>query len=260
MKPLGLARIAIGLLLLVRTTPLLRWFPGLFSHHGGPLYGWPEGGLRAAVFGLVLPTLVIKGLVIARTLAAVSFTLGVFTRASAIVVATAGYLVWAQEPFTLIFTLHVLYLATLLLGVGDAAAVLALRPAPMRSPSSSVTLLRAFVVSIYAWSAVAKLRGPWLDGTILRAEHAEGLLSGPLADRLLASTGGARLTAWSVIGAELALGPLLCWRRTRAHAILAACALHAAFEVTAHPDVFGWVMVVLVAAAFTSRPPSDSAR
>jgi len=253
LKLLGYTRVAIGVIFLVRTTPLLRLVPGLYENHGGPLYGWPEGALRVAVFGLVLPVLVVKALIVIRTVAAFLFTIGIATRAAGVVAVLAAYLVYAQEPFLLIFTLHGLYLATLLLSLTDATAFVALRPTPVRSLRSSVALLRAFVVSIYAWSAIAKLRPTWLDGTILRALYAEGVLTGPSA--LLATENAARATAIAIVLAEAALGPLLLAKRTRPLGILVACSFHAALEVAAHPDVFGWVMIALVVGAFvTSRP------
>jgi len=258
LRALGYARVAIGIIFLVRTTPLLHLVPGLFENHGGPLYGWPRGELRVAVLGLVLPVLAIKLLVIVRTLGALLFTLGIATRVAGVVAVLAAYLVYAQEPFLLIFTLHGLYLATLLLALTDATAFVALRPTAVRSPRTSVGLLRAFVVSIYAWSAIAKLRPTWLDGTILRALHAEGVILGPDA---LFTASGARATAIAIVLAEAMLGPLLLLPRTRAIAIVLACAFHAALEVAAHPDVFGWVMVTLVVAAFvTSRSAAYSDR
>lgn len=258
LRPLGYARVAIGTIFLVRSTPLLRLVPGLFENHGGPLYGWPEGGLRVALFGLVLPVVVIKALIVVRTVAALLFTVGVATRVAGVVAVVAAYLVYAQEPFSLIFTLHALYLSMLLLAVSDATAVVALRPTQVRSPSSSVGLLRAFVVSIYAWSAIAKLRPGWLDGTALRALHEVGALTN--VDWLFANEPRARTTAIAIVVAELTLGPLLIVRRTRAVAIVAACAFHGVLELAAHPDVFGWVMIALVAGSFTSRRPSDRIR
>jgi hypothetical protein len=186
-----------------------------------------------------------------RTVAAVLFTLGVRARGAGIVAALAGYAVYSQEPFAFIFTLHGLYLATVLLAAGDAPASLALRPAPSlgrAAQRSSVWLLRAFVLSIYAWSALAKLNEQWLSGDTLRALHEDHAATGRLSDWLFATPASCRGAAWLAVFVEGSLPPLLAWRPTRPAALVLACGLHAAFEVTVHPDVFGWVMVTLLVA------------
>jgi hypothetical protein len=108
--------------------------------------------------------------------------------------------------------------------------------------------VRAFVASIYAWSAIAKMRAPWLDGTTLGALHAVHFLRGRLVD-LATATGPTRVAASiCVVVLELALGPLLLVRRTRALGLAAALAMHAFYEVSAHPDVIGLVMLSLLCA------------
>lgn len=248
LRGLGAVRIAVGAIFLVRTTPLFYLFPSLVAYHGGPLLGWPAGGWRFAWANAVLPSIVVEFLCVARTVAAVLFTLGIGARAAGVVASLSAYAVYSQEPFAFIFTLHVLYLATLLLAIGDATGALALRPTPVASPRSSVLLIRAFVISIYAWSAIAKVRPQWLSGYTLLALHEDGAATGALAAWLLATPASCRAVAWATLVVEASL-PVLLWRpRTRPVGILVACALHAAFELTMHPDVFGWVMVALLTA------------
>src|SRR5258706_3394402 len=158
---LGTPRILGGTFFVIRPTPLFYLYPGLLKHPGGPFFGWPDPGWRVAYGDLVLPDPVIWSLVGIRTIAAALFTLGVWARPAGIVAAMAAYLVYAQEPFAFIFTLHVLYLSTFLLATTDAVSVVALVPSPLRSPESSLTLMRCFVASVYFWSAVAKMRGSW---------------------------------------------------------------------------------------------------
>ncbi|HXN30760.1 MAG TPA: HTTM domain-containing protein, partial [Polyangiaceae bacterium] len=138
------------------------------------------------------------------------------------------------------------FVGTWLLAIGDGGASFALLPSIPRSPRSSAYLVHSFVASVYAWSAIAKLRVAWLTGITLRALHDSHFLRGALADALFATPGRCCLAAWGVVVAELALGPLLLVRRTRVVGLFVAAAMHAAYEWTAHPDVFAWVMAALL--------------
>jgi hypothetical protein len=250
---LGTIRVLVGILLLVRTTPLFFLVPGLVRHHGGPLLGWPDGELHAAYGGLTFPPALTKTLVVFRMIGVVLFLLGVHARVAGIAVAVLGYLVWSQEPFSFIFTLHTLYLATAILALTDAVAARALRPARVLSLETSVALVRAFVLSIYAWSAIAKLRGQWLDGSVLRVLRDGGFVSGPIARHVLATDLGLHVAAWATPLVELSLVPLLALRRTRAIGVALACVLHGVFEISMHPDVFGWLLVSLLVAFWPEK-------
>lgn len=257
LQALGRLRVVVGAIFLLRTTPLIHGLPGLYANHGGPLLGWPaEGRVEAAVFGLVLPTATIKALVVVRTVGALLFMVGVFARPAGIVAVIAAYLVYAQEPFALIFTLHVLYTAVLLLACTDAVAAIAILPAKARAPASGLWLIRAFLASVYLWSGVAKLRPDWLAGRTLTALRSNGYAEGWAADLALRTPARAMASAWSVALLELALPFLLFFRRTRFVGIAIACAMHGVFEVAMHPDVFGWVMVALLGAWFADDPTS----
>src|SRR5581483_5904788 len=119
---------------------------------------------------------------------------------------------------------------------------------PVLGPPGAQTpwLAHAFVFSVYAWSALAKLDVAYLSGRTLGVLHAAGFLRGSLADALFATPERCRLAAWAVVLVEASLGPLLIARRTRTGALLGALTMHAAFEWTAHPDVFSWVMAALL--------------
>jgi Vitamin K-dependent gamma-carboxylase len=255
-RRLGAVRIFVGALFLVRTTPLLYLVPGLREHHGGPLFGWPDGELRSGIAGITFPIVTIQVLVVLRTIAALLFMIGVRARPAGIAAAVLGYLVWSQEPFSFIFTLHTLFLATGLLALTDAVNARALVSGPLRSPASpasSVALMRAFILSIYAWSAVGKLHGRWLDGTVLRVFCENGYVSGGVAKLLLGSAAAMRASALGTLFIEALLVPLLWLPRTRVAAVAIACMLHGIFEVGMHPDVFGWLMVGLLVLFWPQR-------
>ncbi|MBK6694764.1 MAG: HTTM domain-containing protein [Myxococcales bacterium] len=256
-RRLGAIRAVVGAFFVVRTTPLLEWVPGLLRHHGGPLYGWPdEQAYRMGLFGVLLPIALVKALCVVRTGAALLFALGVHARVAGVTAALAGYLVWSQEPLSFIFTYNTLLVATLLVALGDGAEVhtlLGQRGQATASPVSSVWLLRGFVVSIYVWGGIAKLNAAWLAGETLRRLATHRFIDGAFSHLVLASSGARVAAAWGTVAAELGLAVLLLVPRTRVVAVIGACGLHAIFETTAHPDIFGWLMVTLLAAFWPPR-------
>jgi hypothetical protein len=242
--PLALARIAIGSLFLARTTPLAVFIFGPVGADARPLLGWPAGDTMALGIGLSPSALQLA--CVARTLGLVAFTLGVRARYAALVAVAAGYVVLYRAPFAFTSTQYLLLQATLLLGLADASTALALRPEPARSPASSRWMLRAFVASVYLWAAFGKLRTDWLDGRTLALFHEEGRLAGPLADWLLSTPGRCAVAGPAVAFAELALGPLLLYRRTRRLGLVLAACFHLAIQWMGHPDVIGWTMLCLL--------------
>ncbi len=243
---LGYSRAALGLLLVVRTTPLSRWLPWPVSHVAPPLLGWPEHGFRAAWGGVVLSDSVVIALCIVRTIAAVLFMLGLWTRAAGTVAAVAAFAVLSQDAFGFKFTFYALFVGTWLLAISGGGCTFALRAAPAGRAGPSPPLVHAFVASVYAWSAIAKLRMTWLTGETLRALHEGHYLTGALSDVLFATLDRCRAAACCVVAVELLLGPLLLVRPTRKMGIALAVGMHAAYEWTAHPDVFGWIMGALL--------------
>ncbi len=247
-RSLGVARIALGTVFLFRTNPLANPYPSPLCWVEGPLFGWPVPGWHAALLGVALPAAVMAFLCVVRTLAAALFTLGIATRASGLTASLCGLAVMAQDTFSFSFTRYILFLGTGVLAIADAGASFAVRPTPIGDARASVLLVRAFVASIYAWSGIAKMRAPWLDGTTLGVLHAGHFLRGRLVD-LATATGSTRVAASiSVVVLELALGPLLLVRRTRALGLAAALVMHAFYEVSAHPDLIGLVMMSLLCA------------
>src|SRR6516162_978498 len=104
-------RASFGALVLVRTTGLLDLL-GARPHVSPPL-GWPAPGWHVAAFRLALPSGLVMSLCVARTLAAVAFTLGAKTRTTGTLAATCGWIVLAQDALGYINTLHLLYLGML---------------------------------------------------------------------------------------------------------------------------------------------------
>lgn len=241
-SPRSLARIALGLVLLVRTTALANVLPIPLAHVRGPLLGWPEPGFDLAWGGLVLPASVRIGLCVARTIAVLAFLLGIRARIAGLVAGTCGFLALSQDPLGFVFTLHVLFAGTMVLALTDTAS----DAASDADEASSTRLLTLFVASIYVYSALSKLQSEWLSGRTLLALAEDGLLGGAIAGALIAHPALRAAAAVAVFLVELALPALLLVTRTRRVGIRVALALHAAFEIAAHPDVMGWVMAALL--------------
>jgi hypothetical protein len=251
LRPRGAARLAFGLVFLLRTTPLLAPFSPTFLHGNGWL-GWPDGGWHVPMFGAALPAGVVMFLVVARTLAALALLLGFHSRIAGLVAGIAGYLVLAQDAFGYFHHLHMLYLGALLFALVDADAALSVRPRPAVSAPSSLLLVRAFVASIYLWAAIGKLASEWGTGRALAAFRDSGAL-----DRvawLLTPERCAPIELAVVIG-EFAIGIGLLWSRTRMVALGAAVAMHVTFEVIARVDSIGWQMVALLLVFTRSGQP-----
>lgn len=255
-RALGWSRAALGAVYLARHSALVSSLPGIHLPPQHLLAGWPEAGKwPLALFGADLPFALVAALCVVRTVAALGFTLGVFPRASGILCVAAGYLVMSQDPSSFLFTQHVMHLGVLALALSDGSSTFALRPSPPWLGDKSAVFVRAFVASIYFWSAVPKLRGPWLDGHVLRAYYALGYGRNALGRWLLDTH--AAFSARAVVGLELVVLPvLLLGPRTRLAGVFIACMMHAVFEATVRPDVFGWVMIALL----VSMWPEDRVR
>jgi hypothetical protein len=249
---LAATRIAVGLLILARTTALLAPLEIPFLADAVPFLGWPDG---AYALGPFAPSLV-RALCVVRSLAAVSMIVGPWPRAAAIVCAGAGYLVLAEYPLEVPFTLLLLYQAALLLALSDSASRFALLPAAPRSPKSSLALLRWFIASIYLWAGLTKLRADWLDGRTLTLLLERDDLHGVVAEWLRTWPASKPLVASGTAGFELLLGPALLWRPTRRVALLLAWTFHVGLELVAQPDLLGFAMITLLVVFWEQRTTS----
>jgi hypothetical protein len=106
-----------------------------------------------------------------------------------------------------------------------------------------VWTLRALVGMVYAFAGLAKLNPDWL----LRGQPLAIWLPQdadlPLAGPLLAQPAAALALSWAVVAFELAIVPLLLWKRTRLAAYVVAVAFHAGTAVVL-PEIgmFPWIM------------------
>jgi hypothetical protein len=248
LRPLAWARIAFASVILIRTTPLIRWIDPTIGGDVRTLMGWPRAGagMHAAVFDWQLGPGVVMALCVLRTVSAALLLLGWRPLVTGLVTGALGYVVMLQDVFSFTFTQTLLFLGSAVLATTDCAAELSVRPEPPRSPRTSLYLVWAFVTSVYFWAAFCKLRRDWLDGRTLALFHDEGRLRGPLADFLLATAGRRAFAGTAVAATELSLVALLWLPRTRWLGLALALGLHVSIEIVARPDVFGWAMLSLL--------------
>lgn len=257
-RPLAWGRILIGVLFLLRTTPLLAPLRFNFTPGTIPLLGWPTDAWHGSHVPWALPGVIAAALCVVRTVAAGFFMVGAWTRPAGLVAGASGYLVMLEHPFGFEATLNMLFQGTMLLALTDAGSTLALRPDPARNPASGLTLIRVFVAAIYFWAGVGKLRPDWFDGRTLELFQRDGALSGWFSDFVLATPLSRKLIAWTIACTELSLPVLLFWRRTRRIAPFIALSMHAGIELAAAPDLIGWVIGALLLCLWPIGTPQRS--
>jgi hypothetical protein len=251
LRPFGLARIALGVVFLVRTTALVNALPFPLAYVRGPLLGWPDGGPVFGWGGVVLPDSVRMVACVARTIAAVLFLAGVRPRASGLVAGALGFVALSQDPFGFIFTLHALFLGTIVLALSNAASEHALAPDRPAPREQSARLVFFFVASIYLWAAFAKVNAAWLSGSVLKA-LAEDRVATSLGRAVFSAPGLATAIALGTIALEVALPFALLATRTRRLALFAAVIFHLGLEAALRPDVMTLVMLALLT-SFASK-------
>jgi len=132
-----------------------------------------------------------------------------------------------------------------LLPLNRAVAVdAALRPGirSQTAPTWALWLLRFHIALPYFFGGVAKLDADWLAGQPMGqmlAAHADWPLVGPLLDE----TWVAVLFAWGGLLLDLAIVPLLLWRRTRIAAYVACVLFHVLNSALFQIHVFPWFMI-----------------
>ena len=250
LRTLAGARIALGVVVLVRTTPAAAWL-GLPIDAPRVLVDWP-GAAWAVHAGASMPAGLVAVLCILRTAGAAAFLFGLWTRGSALVAAVAGVALLTQDVFVATHTFRLLYGSLFVLAFTDCGAAWAVRVLPARDLRSSEWLVRCWALSVYAWAVVAKLRPGWWTGRALLLDASDGLFRPWVVRAFLSSAHACATTAILVLALEALIAGLLVSRHTHRAAVALALAMHVAFELVATPDVFGAVMIALLGVVWTS--------
>jgi vitamin K-dependent gamma-carboxylase len=109
-------------------------------------------------------------------------------------------------------------------------------------PTWTLWLLRFQVGLPYVYGGIAKLEADWLQGQPMQMWLSISpwhIVLGPVAEE----TWLALVFSWGGLVFDLAIVPLLLWRRTRAGALAVAVAFHLVNAFTFNIDVFPWLMI-----------------
>lgn len=133
-----------------------------------------------------------------------------------------------------------------LLPLNRCAALDALRPGATRSdtiPAWCLWLVRFHVALPYLFGGIAKLNADWFAGEPLRS-HLWSKAALPFVGPLLASETTIQLFVWGGLVFDLAIVPLLLWRRTRVPAYVLCIAFHLSNAFLFDIHVFPWFMIL----------------
>lgn len=267
--PFVIFRIGLGIIVLVRTSDWLRPLIDL-DHHGwvtGLEYApWNDSITEPALYSPLIPGLPALGseftavLVIARTALAVLLILGWRPPLCAATLALVGYLLMAGDRYRYLHHLHLLWwscglfalvpctpsiFASLGTALGRWRSKLASQKlsSTTRVPRWPMQILRFQALVVYAAAGWAKLDAAWLDGSVLDGLAAHHLVTGSSWQTMHALVGSSGV-AIAACASELALVPLLAWRRTRLAGIAIAALLHATISASMMVATFGSQMAL----------------
>ena len=243
--PYDLFRIGMGLLVLVRTTDVLRpyfdldhhaWVQGLEYHPDVEKVSAPAlSSPLLPGFGLSAASELV--LVRARTILALTLLVGLRTRLSAALLAIAGALLLMADRYRYLHHVHLMWVSV---------AWIVLMPGPSRFsldrffgnaapehffPRWSLQLVRIQGACVYLAAGVAKLSVAWLSGATLRALTEARMVGGAIWEHgvsLLGFSGLAIATATFELGLPL----LLVFRRARVFAVVLGVIFHCVISQT----------------------------
>jgi hypothetical protein len=220
------------------------------------LSGWGElGGFldapkhfpyRGLEWVLPLPPRGLRGAAAAMGIAGAAMAAGFCYRLAS---ATSALLVAYFFFLDVCYYSNVTFLGILLLALLSAAPAhviasvdSARRAIPSGGRRTSVALLRFQVGSVYVFAGVAKLTRGWLSGATLDAMITDyppaRWLSGAVGPRAVFA-----VASWLGLLFELAIVPLLLWRRTRVAAFTALVVFHLHNALTMRLGAVPWVMI-----------------
>lgn len=247
---LVLFRIMFGCIAALEAWHFLRrgWIGRLLTdpeiHFHFPGFGWLPSPSELPMEGVFYLLLV----------AAIAMVLGVASRVAAATLALGWSYVFLSDAANYLNHKYLLCVLALLLAVVPAGAHFNVlrRPVQIGSvPRWAVAALRVQVAFVYVYAGIAKLNGDWLAGRPLDmwlAEESDFPLLGPL----FAEGSVAIAFAWAGTAIDLAIVPLILWRKTRWFALAIIASFHALnssiFEIGLFP-------LTAMACTLTLLPP-----
>ena len=122
------------------------------------------------------------------------------------------------------------------------------------APKWALWMLRFHVALPYFFGGVAKLLPDWLQGEPL-SQILEAKSTLPFIGPILANHSMAIVLAWSALAFDLAIVPLLMWKRTRLIACCLCATFHLLNSVIFNIHVFPWMMLLVTPIFFEPNLP-----
>ncbi|WP_028067852.1 HTTM domain-containing protein [Solirubrobacter soli] len=235
--PLGLVRIALGVVMTLWTLTLLPQLPDFFTARG--VTGSAAAGRPWHVWTLLgaTPSPTWLGAVcLAMLVAAIALTAGWHTRVASIIVCLGAVSLQRTDPYVFNSGDSLLRLLCLFVALAPAGACLSLdarRRGPRSIPAWPLRLIQIQVSVMYLAAVWAKLRGPaWRDGSATEyALRVSDLVRFPVGDLLDAAPWLVPAATYGTMAIEAALVVLVWPRRTRPFALLAGVTLHLGIDL-----------------------------
>jgi hypothetical protein len=169
---------------------------------------------------------------------------------------TSDLLQFRNHEYLLLLTGAVLALAPTSAALSVATAFGRGRPASSY-PRWPAQLLKGQFLVVYAWAALNKLNGAFLDGWVLEAElnhyfpksFVGALLRGPLhalepaVASMLSSARVLSALSWAAATIEIAIVVTLVWPRFRRYGVVLGAMLHLGIAATMNVFLFGVLMI-----------------
>lgn len=239
---LAVARIVVGATAVLSATRILA-------------YGWIDSLIAGPPHRLAYPGLwwvpqpshsMALLLVVTMGGAGLAITAGWRTRAA--LVAFLVSFCWLEAVDATTYLNHYWFLTLFagLLLVAPSGAALSLdarRVGSRRIDPLWIRLARTQVAVVYVYAAVAKIQLDWMVHGLPLRLWLPARADMPMVGPLLAEPAVAHALAIAGLGFDLAIVPLLLWRRTRLAAWLALVAFHLATWLLFPIGVFPWVMI-----------------
>jgi hypothetical protein len=247
-------RIAFGALMVVEVLDDFRhdWFTAdfvspsfRFKYYGFEwIDAWPVDALHAhfAILG------VLGGLI----------SLGLHYRAASVLFFLGFTYVFLLDQAAYLNHFYLIVLLSLMLAVVPAQRMLSMDARHARLPATvpawTLLVLRAQVGIPYFYAGLAKLNGDWLRGEPLRTwlDRRRDL---PLLGPLLTYEPVPWLLVYGALFLDLAVVPLLLWRRTRLIAFAAAAVFHTLNAALFTIGIFPWLMIAATTLFFAPEWP-----
>jgi hypothetical protein len=223
--------------------------PALLLKYVG--FGWVgvlPSPLLHAVFGLMVG-------------AGVAVSLGLFYRLACVVFLVAHTYVFLLAAAYYLNHAYLINVLALLMALVPAHAALSLDArrdpalAARTVPAWSVWLLCFLLAVVYLFGGLAKIDADWLAGEPMRHWLEEPAERMPFLAAALRSEATVYVISWGGLAFDLAIVPLLVWRRTRILGVVLAIAFHLANARLFHIGVFPWLMLAATTLFFDPSWP-----